>query len=76
MSGLGEELSRLHDQVARQKSLLVSDQELLATQSRLLTDIKDQLKHCETRLSMIKKSDLEARRAKRDNSDIQVLPIA
>lgn len=54
------------------KSRLVSTQETLSQHTTLVSHIADQQKQCEGRLSLVKTSDLEVRRTKRDHHDLQV----
>ena len=69
---LGKQLADCKVRVGEVKSRLVSTQDTLSQHSTLVSHITDQQKQCEARLSLVKISDLEVRRTKRDHHDLQV----
>lgn len=73
MKEIFDDLTQTHEEVVSVKKNVVTSQQLLTQQSTLLAHINEQVKQCETRLSLIKtNTGLEVRRARRDHADLQV----
>jgi len=72
VNSLGTDLCHTKDDVLAMRGSLVETQQILMNYSHLVTKVTDSIHQAQSRLSLIKPSGLEVRRARRDLPMLQV----